>query len=57
MSSESKGTAYRTWLGYYKQYCGKIGWKSEQLVQMGNSFALDIMGTLVYLIDLNVKTT
>jgi hypothetical protein len=36
---DTKAAGYRTWLGFYKGYCGKIGWSPEELVQQANYFS------------------
>ena len=44
VSEDTKAAAYRTWLGFYKSFAGKLGWSSEELVQQANYFATDIIG-------------
>ncbi len=46
VSGETKAAAYRTWLGFYKGFAGKLGWSPEELVQQANYFATDIIGAL-----------
>lgn len=44
VSADTKASAYRTWLGFYKGFAGKLGWQPEELVQQANYFATDIIG-------------
>lgn len=39
MPEDTKAAGYRTWLGFYKGFCGKIGWSAEDLVQQANFFS------------------
>lgn len=48
---DTKAAGYRTWLGFYKGFAGKLGWSAEELVQQANDFS-QIIGT-----DLNVLHT
>ena len=36
---DTKAAGYRTWLGFYKGFAGKIGWSPEELVQQANYFS------------------
>jgi ATP-dependent RNA helicase MSS116 len=39
-----KDQTYAAWLGYYKQFCRRMGWTTTQLVAEANRYAVDVMG-------------
>ena len=42
VAEDTKAAAYRTWLGFYKGFAGKLGWSPEELVQCANFFSQTI---------------
>lgn len=41
--------AYRTWLGFYKTFLSKLGWKAERLVQEATHYS-SIVGEIRVLV-------
>ena len=44
VDNQTKAQAYGAWLGYYKQFLGKMGVKPQQFVEMANIYAMEILG-------------